>query len=450
MKKSKLVTCTFGFIAMFSLLSCQIPSYTGSNSGVTDTSATDEIPSADTSSITDTEAERETKDSYTVDVDLPEDYVRGFDASYVYYYETDCSKSYYETDGTQTDIFTILKNHGVNTVRLRLWVDPDNAVTNGVVDDSFTNSQGMNNLERTISLAARAKKAGLKVLLDFHYSDSWADPGKQIIPYSWQSITSATGMAEKISSYTTEVLTSMKDANCEPDYVQVGNEIDSGILLHTKYDGSSTTVASTTISGKVGTDNFTAYLKAGCTAVRSFNSDIKIILHVTNRKPTSVITQSISSSLDYDILGLSYYPWESSHGTIASLRENVKNFKDTYKKDVMVVESSMYWNYGEYDSNYSDLSYAAQHLIDPDTSTIYSDLTTATVTYNSTDTTIVEGSISNQANSFRHIIEESADCGALGIFAWGGDMQGEWKYAFFDYDGKAMKSLDIFNVNTSE
>ncbi len=450
MKKSKLVKCTFGLIAMFSFFSCQIPSYTGSNSGVTDTSATDEIPAADTSSITDTEAEREVKDSYFVDVDLPDDYVRGFDASYVYYYETDCSKKYCETDGTETDIFTILKNHGVNTIRLRLWVDPDNAVTNGVVDDSFTESQGMNNLTRTISLASRAKEAGLKVLLDFHYSDSWADPGKQIIPYAWQSITTADEMAEKISSYTTEVLTSMKEADCEPDYVQVGNEIDSGILLHTKYDGSSTTAASSTIAGTVGSTNFTAYLKAGCDAVRSFNSNIKIILHVTNRKPTSVITQSISSSLDYDILGLSYYPWESSHGTIASLRENVNEFKETYGKEVMVVESSMYWNYGEYDSNYSDLSYAAQHLIDPDTSAVYSDLTTTSVTYNSTATTILEGSVSNQANSFRHIIEESVDCGASGFFAWGGDLQGDWKYAFFDYDGKAMDSIEIFNVSKSE
>ncbi len=86
-------------------------------------------------------------------------------------------------------------------------------------------------------------------------------------------------------------------------------------------------------------------------------------------------------------------------------------------------------------------------MIDPDTSAIYTDLTTATVTYNSAATTIVTGSVSNQANVFRHIIEESAQCGASGICAWDGDLRGDWKYSFFTWEGEAMDSIDIFNVN---
>ncbi|MBP5284083.1 MAG: glycosyl hydrolase 53 family protein, partial [Treponema sp.] len=336
----KLKTINFLLLALsvFVFSGCDVPdsSYAKIDTDPNSVASDDSIPSADTSRNTDTEAER---------MKVTDGYVKGFDASYVDYYETDQGLKYYDTDGTQKDFFTILKKHGVNTVRLRIWVDPENAVANGVVsgDDSWTAS-GMNTLERTLRLAKRAKDNNLKVMLDFHYSDYWTDPGKQVIPYSWQSITTANAMAEKISDYTKEVLNAMKDADVLPDYVQVGNEVDSGLLLHTSYNGSSATAASSTVKGTG--DNFSKYLKAGCDAVREISQDIKIIIHVTNRKPLQILTKSISDSLDYDIVGLSYYPWEDSHGTISSLRDNVTAFRNTYGKEVMVVESSMYWNYG--------------------------------------------------------------------------------------------------------
>lgn len=450
MEKLKIMKALFSFSALsvLALSGCDVPSNSKEASSFAETEATDKVPAADTSKNTDTEAEREKNGSYSVDVELPADYVRGFDASYVYDIENATSNNkYYETDGTETDFFTILANHGVNTVRLRTWVDPENAETNGIVsNDSSWTSSGMNTTAKTVALAKRAKTAGLKVVVDFHYSDYWADPGKQIIPYAWQSCTTADEIATKVSDYTTEVLQALKDASATPDYVQVGNEIDSGMLMHTSYNGSTTTAADNAVKGMLGTDAFSKYLAAGCKAVRDFDSSIKIIIHITNRKPVNLMKTINSATSDYDIIGLSYYPWESSHGTIKSLRSNVTTLKSTYSKEVMVVETSMYWNYGAWDSNYKDLSYAASHLIDPDTSAIYSDMTTATVTYNSVDTTIIEGTLNNQAQSFRHIIEESAECGATGIFAWGGDMRGEWKYSFFTWEGQAMSSLDVFNV----
>ena len=470
MKKTKLIQllCISAAFSLVALAGCKVPA--NSDSAVTAdptvVASDTKTPAADTTNNTDTEKERESTtptggggggsgDSggtggTTVDVILPSDYVRGFDASYVDQFEIDNGKKYYDTDGSQPDFFEILKNHGINTVRLRIWVDPENAEENGIVsnDEHWVNS-GMNTLERTIRLAKRVKAAGLKIMLDFHYSDYWTDPGKQIIPKAWQSIATADALATKLSDYTKEVLNAMKTAEVPPDYVQVGNEIDTGLFLHTSYNGSTgkTTDANSAVQGKSGSANFTKYLKAGCDAVRDACPSAKIILHVTNRKPTNILTTTVSSALDYDIVGLSYYSWESSHGTIKNLRDNVTAFKNTYNKAVMVVETSMYWKYGEYDANYRDLSFAAQHLVDPDTGKVYTDLTTKTVTYNGADTLIVEGTLANQVNTFRHIIEESAQCGATGICAWGGDMRGEWKYSFFEYEGKAMSSIDVFKVN---
>lgn len=461
MKRTKFMKAFFPLAALslFAFAGCDTPTTSsGDISYVIDSSATNKTPSADTSKNTDTEEQRNnsgsssgssTTSNNSVSVSLPDDYVRGFDASYVYDIEA-AGKKYYETDGSETDFFNILKNHGVNTVRLRTWVDPENAETNGIVsNDSSWASSGLNTTEKTVALAKRAKVAGLKVVVDFHYSDYWADPAKQIIPYEWQSCATADEIAEKLSEYTKKVLQALKDEDATPDYVQVGNEIDSGMLMHKSYNGSNMTDADEAIKGTLGTDSFNKYLAAGCKAVRDFDSRIKIIIHITNRKPAILMKTISSATTDYDIIGLSYYPWESSHGTISELRSNVTNLKSTYGKDVMVVESSMYWNYGVWDSNYRDLSQAAKHLIDPDTNAIYSDMTTETVTYNGSDTTIIKGSVNNQMASFRHIIEESADCGSTGIFAWGGDMQGEWKYAFFDDGGKAMESIEVFNVKSS-
>lgn len=380
-------------------------------------------------------------------ISLPDSFIRGFDLSSADYWENDYAELYnedenwYDTDGSQKSLYEILKNHGINTVRIRVWVDPENAP---VTDSNWPAANdwhaGDCTTERAVRMAKEANKAGLKILLDFHYSDYWTDPGKQLIPLSWQNAASSDEMAEKISSYTTEVLTALNNESIIPDYVQVGNEIDSGILLHTSYSTSSGTVSGDkSLTGNMESTygNFKSYISAGCKAVRDFDEGIKIIMHVTNEYASWTIQKIESYGIDYDIIGLSYYPWEANHGNIAKLKSNISSLKNTYSKPVIVAETSAHWNCNKGEAD-TDRAYSAAHMINPDTDGIYSDLETETVN----GSLQMIGSVENQKNIIRHIMEEAADSGASGLFVWGGERRGDWKYAFFDWEGKAFDSLD--------
>lgn len=222
-----------------------------------------------------------------------------------------------DTDGTTKDFFEILATHGVNTVRLRIWNDPSQF--------SSTVNTGMNDLERTISMAKRIKDAGLNLMLDFHYSDTWADPGRQIVPNAWKDLISADEVASALSTYTTEVLTELKkQAEITPIYVQIGNEINYGMV--TSYQGKSFTDNSANGTfAYAGTSsapatNLIKYLKAGADAVHNFDSSIKVVLHLASSGRGGDLSWFFTriGDVDYDVIGLSYYPWESSHGTIAS------------------------------------------------------------------------------------------------------------------------------------
>ena len=200
----KTFTAFSSVFVLYAFISCNNPSWSGDTVVLPqDENATDLIPEANVSAII-------VKD---LSSPLPQDFIRGFDASYVDYYEEN-NLEYTDSKGTARDFFVILKEKGVNTVRLRLWVEP----AKGKEEASDSGVTGDNDLARTVRMAQRAKKAGLKVLLDFHYSDYWADPGKQIIPSSWREIADSETMAEKISSYTKEVLKTMKTLNVLPDY----------------------------------------------------------------------------------------------------------------------------------------------------------------------------------------------------------------------------------------
>lgn len=423
MKKTLLAFCS-AFV-FYALVSCKNPSWSTDTAVVPqDENATDFVPEATVSSITVKE----------LSSPLPQDFIRGFDASYVDYYEEE-NLEYTDSKGIARDFFVILKEKGVNTVRLRIWVEP----SKGKEEAADSGVTGDNDLARTVRMAQRAKKAGLKVLLDFHYSDYWADPGKQIIPSSWREIEDSETMAEKISSYTKDVLEIMKKLNALPDYVQVGNEIDSGILTQISFGKT----AGSAVSGSSSGENFAKYIQAGCSAVRDVDSSIKIILHVTNRKACSILNKL--SSCDWDIAGLSYYPWEKSHGTIQLLKDNIKSIKEG-GKEVMVVESSMYWNYGSYTEDCTSLQNARNNLINPETEKVYDDLSLKTLTVEETEYNIVEGTLQNQVNVLRHIMEETNLSGGTGFFVWGADMPGVWKYSMFSLKGRAFDSLDIFSL----
>ncbi|MCH5290910.1 MAG: glycosyl hydrolase 53 family protein [Treponema sp.] len=383
------------------------------------------------------------------------DFIRGFDASAVDYDEalnSISSSSWKDTDGKTMDFFKVLANNGVNTVRFRLWVDPSKAQVTGddywpSIGSSEPQKAGDNTLERYKRMARRAKNAGLKVMLDFHYSDYWTDPGVQVIPADWQDITTADAMADKVKSYTAEVLTSLAEENLLPDFVQVGNEIDSGILLHSSVAVSNSgktknpAAADSAVQGK--DENLYKYLKAGAEAVRDKAPNAKIILHVTNRtNGINTMSKIIGANVDFDIVGLSFYPWESGHRTTTDLANSITKFKAAH--DVMVVETSAHWKARTADDGladsgsdaYYELKNTKEHMVD------FKNL--AVDTTNS----YVLATLDNSRHVIEDIMQTVKDAGGIGVCTWGGERRADWKYGMFDWDNcQAMSNIKAFSYN---
>lgn len=147
------------------------------------------------------------------------DYYKGMDISFLQEYMEKGMKTY-DLDGTPTDPLELAKKHGVNAMRLRIWHTPENVPESG----------GYCSLERTIAMAKKIKQEGFDFLLDFHYSDWWADPGKQRKPMAWENL-HGTELEEAVYTYTKKVLCALKEAGAMPDMVQIGNEIRSGLLF---------------------------------------------------------------------------------------------------------------------------------------------------------------------------------------------------------------------------
>jgi arabinogalactan endo-1,4-beta-galactosidase len=184
-------------------------------------------------------------------------------------------------------------------------------------------------------MAQQVKAAGMKLLLDFHYSDTWADPSKQVIPEQWRSINTIDDLAQAVKNYTTEVLTEMKSADVLPDMVQIGNEITPGLLIHiptTDSDcfGNNSTV-NQGVNGSVDNwNNLATLLKAGINGVKQVDDNIDIMLHVENTQDKEGVAQwvnkAIEYSVDFDVLGLSAYErwqgpsteWEESINSLAN------------------------------------------------------------------------------------------------------------------------------------
>lgn len=222
------------------------------------------------------------------------------------------------------DLISILKNNGFNTIRLRLFVNP-------VTEDIVTN-----NLQYTLNLAKRAKSRKMKLLLNFHYSDTWADPQQQIKPAAWQNM-SFDELKNTMQSYTASVIKEFKNAGVLPDMVQIGNEITPGMLWP---DGK----LNSTDGNQLQWEKFTSLLKAGIAGVKSVVPDkkIKIMIHIDQGGKKSVSQWFFSNlnkyQVDYDIIGVSYYPWW--HGKTSDLKENLDYIALELKKDIVVVETA--------------------------------------------------------------------------------------------------------------
>ena len=233
---------------------------------------------------------------------------------------------------------------GWNAVRVRLFVEPGN--------DGFLDT--CQDLDYVKALGKRIKDAGMYFCLDIHYSDTWGDVTHQAIPASWgmSASTSTEDLAAKVSSYTTEVLTALKEYGATPDYVQVGNEVSYGMLWDTcTYDGTTINMSSTSKSCHPGsyTDNwarFAALMSAGCKAVRATCPNAKVIIHTERTANASYsvniydfLTQGGLSTDDWDIIGLSYYPWW--HKDLSQLGTTISALNSKYPtKEIQVMETA--------------------------------------------------------------------------------------------------------------
>lgn len=243
-------------------------------------------------------------------------YAKGADVGWLSemeYYNT----KFYFNDGTQGDCLDILKSKGINSIRFRVWVNPVN---------------GWCNKNDVVTMATRANNKGLRVMIDFHYSDSWADPGKQYKPAAWTNL-NFTDLTSAVSAHTTDVLNALKANGVTPEWVQVGNETNDGMLWE---DGRASK----------SMKNFATLITAGYNAVKSVDPSIKVIVHISNGFDNSrfrwIFDGLKANGGKWDVIGMSLYPtrtnWQSLNDQCLA---NMKDMVTRYGSQVMVVEVGM-------------------------------------------------------------------------------------------------------------
>ncbi len=252
-----------------------------------------------------------------------------------------------------TDLLAFLQEQGWNAVRLRLFVDPSQA-------SATDRGQGVRqSLDYVVPLARRIKEAGMLLMLDFHYSDSWADPSKQWTPASWQGFADEQ-LASKVYDYTRECLHRLNAEGASPDFIQTGNEISYGMLwgpegttLNRCYQGSTD-----------GWQRFGLLLRQAVRACREECPRASIVIHTERAQQPSVLKhfyqQMEQLGVDYDIIGLSYYPYY--HGTLTTLSTTLAMLeRDFAGRQVMIVETGCAYHYrvGDDDTGYP-LTYEGQ------------------------------------------------------------------------------------------
>lgn len=251
------------------------------------------------------------------------EFIKGMDISFTDEIESE-GGTFYE-NGVEKDIVAIMKDSGVNSIRLRLWNEPE---ANYV------------NLERTKLMAKRIKEAGLHFLLDFHYSDYWADPAKQTKPKAWAKL-AFPELVEAVRSFTRETLLALKEQGTLPDMVQIGNEITPGMLWDEgKVDGEFNTDEQW--------DKFSTLVKAGIEGAHEAagaDSGMKIMIHIDrgadNESSRYFLDRFKQLDVQYDVIGQSYYPWW--HGTLQQVADNLNDLALRYDKDIIIVETAYPW-----------------------------------------------------------------------------------------------------------
>lgn len=248
---------------------------------------------------------------------LSEDFIRGVDISSVLA-EEESGVIYYDEDGREQDIFKTLAEHGVNYIRVRVWNDPYD-------ENGNSYGGGGNDTAKAAEIGRRAAKYGMKLCVDYHYSDFWADPNKQQCPKAWKGM-DIEAKSEALHQFTVESLTQIINAGGNVGMVQIGNEINNGI------------------AGEINWTKRRQLLQAGSAAVREVSvktgNDIQIAVHftdVSDQEGILTIADKVKA-IDYDIFAVSYYPFW--HGSTENLTETLKKLSETYDKKVLVAENS--------------------------------------------------------------------------------------------------------------
>jgi arabinogalactan endo-1,4-beta-galactosidase len=245
------------------------------------------------------------------------EYAVGADVSFLRQVEQQGVK--FRENGVPKPGLDILRDHGYGWVRLRLFNSPQSLP---------------NNLEYTIALARDAKQRGMKFLLNYHYSDDWADPGKQFLPKAWEKHSHAQ-LVTDVYEYTRDTVAAFRDAGVLPDMVQIGNEVINGMMWP---------------DGKLpeNWDNFAALVYAGINGVdagRGNNPRPEIMIHIdrgADLPATRAFYDKLNSyRIPFDVIGQSYYPWW--HGSLNALRANMEFMARTYPQDVIIVEAAYHW-----------------------------------------------------------------------------------------------------------
>ncbi|MBD5128796.1 MAG: cellulase family glycosylhydrolase [Ruminococcaceae bacterium] len=307
---------------------------------------------------------------------LTDSFIRGADVS-TYLSQKESGVVYKDFDGNTLDdagFFKLLAESGVNCIRIRVWNDPKDI-------DGNTYGGGHNDLETAVRIGKLATEAGLPVMIDFHYSDFWADPSKQKAPKEWAHYT-FDNKKQALFDYTKSSLKTLFDEGVNVTMVQVGNEINNGM------------------AGETDLTRINELIAQGSAAVREISSEtsreIKIVLHYTNALENGVIEKANAlnaANIDYDVFAVSFYTFW--HGTAAKLTERLKELKELTGKEVIVAETSYIYTDNDGDGNANSVSTESTGIaLDYDIS------------------------VQGQANEVRDIMQSVKNADGSGVFYW--------------------------------
>ena len=303
---------------------------------------------------------------------ITDDFIRGVDISTVLAQEASGVK-YYDSAGNEKDLFELLADAGVNYIRVRVWNDPYDA-------DGHGYGGGNCDTEAARTIGKRAAEHGMKLMVDYHYSDFWADPKKQFCPKAWEDM-QIWDKAEACYQYTLDSINSILDGGADVGLVQLGNEINKGM------------------SGERQYSFICQLLNAGAKAVReaaaSHGQDIRIAVHYANPEDPDTIIDRLNklrtNEVDYDIVGISYYPFW--HGTLDNLTALMDRIRADYGKDVLVAETSYAYTLEDGDGNGNSVG-------EKDLNRNYA------------------ATVQSQVNAVRDVCEAVVKAGGLGVFYW--------------------------------